>query len=116
MLKEINPYTKAQLKRHRQWIATLPCARCEVELRSQCAHIKDKTGTAGAEDWHTLPLCCQRPGIEGCHAEQHRVSEPVFYKPYGGIEVAKRLAENLFKATGDDAEGTYLLEQFRSYQ
>lgn len=114
MLKEINPYTKAQLKRHRQWIATLPCAKCEVELRSQCAHIKDKTGTAGAEDWHTFPLCAPVYLSEGCHAEQHRVSEPVFYEPFGGIERAKYFAECLFKATGDDAEGLSLLELWRN--
>lgn len=108
-------YTKAELKRHRMWIASLPCAKCGIELRSQCAHIKGKTGTAGAEDFHTLPLCAPSYLIEGCHAEQHRVSEPVFYEPYGGVEKAKYLGECLFDCTGDDAEGRYLLEKWRGF-
>lgn len=111
---KVRSLSRAESRRHRIFVASLPCARCGIETYSQCAHIKDRTGTAGAEDYHTLPLCCERLGVEGCHKEQHRVSEPVFYEPFGGIPRAKYFGECLFKCTGDETEGRYLMEKFRA--
>ena len=52
-------------------------------------------------DSATIPLCCPRPDVEGCHARQHRIGEEKFYEKHGGIEAAQRLAQDLWENTGN---------------
>lgn len=53
---------------YRRWVASLPCAGCGVEGYSQAAHPNRGKGMAiKASDLLCFPLCCDRPGVVGCH-------------------------------------------------
>lgn len=58
-------------KAHYKRVAALPCARCGIELFSQAAHSNRHQDGKGAglkaNYLATFPLCCDRPGIVGCH-------------------------------------------------
>lgn len=61
---------------YRRFVASLPCAHCRIEGYSQAAH--PNTGKAKgmkADDRLCFPLCCDRPGVKGCHAmfDQHQL-------------------------------------------
>jgi hypothetical protein len=61
---------------YRRFVATLPCSHCQVEGYSQAAH--PNTGKAKgrkADDTLCFPLCCDRPGVVGCHTlfDQHKL-------------------------------------------
>ncbi|WP_146177563.1 hypothetical protein [Glaciimonas sp. PCH181] len=66
-MKAIPAAEKAHYKR----VAALPCARCGIETFSQAAHsnrYQDGKGARLKADYlATFPLCCDRPGIVGCH-------------------------------------------------
>lgn len=53
-------------------IASMPCFSCGVEGRSQAAHSNlpkhGKGWAQKASDYATFPLCCERPGVVGCHS------------------------------------------------
>lgn len=57
---------------HRKNVAALPCAVCGIVGFSQAAHAN--AGVAGKGlalkncDSLTFPLCCDRPGVRGCHS------------------------------------------------
>ena len=54
---------------YRRLVAALPCAHCGIEGYSQHAHENDGKGKGmKVDDRRAMPLCCTRPGIEGCHA------------------------------------------------
>lgn len=52
---------------YRRWVASLPCIACGIVGYSQCAHANG--GGMGTKDCdlRTFPLCCARPGHQGCH-------------------------------------------------
>ncbi|PIG09522.1 hypothetical protein [Comamonas sp. 26] len=53
---------------YRRLVAELPCLWCGVEGYSQHAHLNLGKGFGMETDDRTgFPLCCSRPGIEGCH-------------------------------------------------
>jgi hypothetical protein len=60
-------------KDYLRWVATLPCAHCGIEGRSQAAH-SDDNGAGGkgmgikACDSTAYPACAPTPGDPGCHA------------------------------------------------
>jgi hypothetical protein len=58
-------------EQHRRNVAELPCAECGIEGWSQCAHSNSAEYGKGARiksnDFASFPLCCDRPGIVGCH-------------------------------------------------
>ena len=61
---------------YRRAVATLPCIACGIEGYSQHAHENAGKGKSmKADDRCAMPLCCTRPGIEGCHAafDQYRL-------------------------------------------
>lgn len=61
---------------YRRLVASLPCAFCGVVGYSQHAHENDGKGKGlKVDDRRAMPLCCARPGIEGCHAafDQYRL-------------------------------------------
>lgn len=77
---------------YRRAVASLPCAWCGVQGYSQHAHENAGKGKGvKVDDRRAMPLCCARPGIEGCHAafDQYRLVP-------GGreahIELGRRLA------------------------
>ncbi len=55
-----------------RWVASLPCAHCGREGRSQAAH-SDDNGAGGkglgikASDDTAYPACADEPGRRGCH-------------------------------------------------
>ena len=63
-------------ERYRRAVASLPCAYCGIEGYSQHAHENDGKGARlKVDDRRAMPLCCSRPGIEGCHVafDQYRL-------------------------------------------
>lgn len=61
--------TLLRSEQHRKHVAALPCARCEVVGFSQAAHVNfGKGGGVKTCDSLTFPLCCDRPGVRGCHS------------------------------------------------
>lgn len=54
---------------HRKNVAALPCAVCGIVGFSQAAHANfNKGGALKNCDSLTFPLCCDRPGVRGCHS------------------------------------------------
>lgn len=63
-------------EKYRRAVASLPCAHCGIEGYSQHAHENDGKGARmKVDDRRAMPLCCARPGIEGCHIafDQYRL-------------------------------------------
>lgn len=63
-------------ERYRRAVASLPCAHCDIAGYSQHAHENDGKGKSQKlDDRRAMPLCCARPGIEGCHVafDQYRL-------------------------------------------
>ena len=63
-------------ERYRRAVAALPCAWCHIEGYSQHAHENEGKGArTKLDDRRAMPLCCARPGIEGCHIafDQYRL-------------------------------------------
>lgn len=53
---------------YRRWVSTLPCVCCGIEGYSQAAHPNQGRGLGQkASDLEVFPLCCSRPGHQGCH-------------------------------------------------
>ena len=61
---------------YRRLVASLPCIYCGIAGYSQHAHENDGKGKGmKVDDRRAMPLCCTRPGIEGCHVafDQYRL-------------------------------------------
>lgn len=57
-------------------VASLPCIACGIQGYSQHAHGNEGKGLSLKTDDRTgVPLCCARPGEEGCHTkfDQYRL-------------------------------------------
>lgn len=55
---------------YRRAVASLPCAICKVPGHSQAAHANTGKGMGlKACDLTLFPACCDRPGVQGCHAK-----------------------------------------------
>ena len=52
---------------YRRWIAAQPCINCGVDGYSQAAHPNGGGMGTKADDLLCFPLCCDRPGVNGCH-------------------------------------------------
>lgn len=66
----------AQSEAYRRLVAAMPCAHCGAQGLSQHAHLNLGKGMALKTDDRTgFPLCCDRPGEEGCHTrfDQYRL-------------------------------------------
>lgn len=54
---------------YRRLVAAMPCAHCGIAGYSQHAHENMGKGAGlKVDDRRAMPLCCTRPGVEGCHA------------------------------------------------
>jgi hypothetical protein len=72
-----NPISKAPApvrdESYRRWVASLPCYECRIHGYSQCAHPNSgKAKGKKLSDDGCFPLCCDRPGIVGCHPKFDR--------------------------------------------
>ena len=55
---------------YRRLVAQLPCKVCGIVGYSQAAHPNTGKGTGiKADDRECFPLCCDRPGVQGCHTK-----------------------------------------------
>jgi hypothetical protein len=66
--------------RHHEFIRQLPCLRCGMEGRSECAHVRSGAdGGIGLKpsSRFTVPLCV------ACHARQHSQGELTFWSEIG---------------------------------
>lgn len=62
---------------HRQNVANLPCVKCGIAGFSQAAHPNfDKGLSLKVCDSLTFPLCCDRPGVRGCHSHHDQGGMP----------------------------------------
>ena len=61
---------------YRRLVAALPCANCGIEGYSQAAHPPPTGKGIKESDLECFPLCCVRPGVNGCHADfdQYRLA------------------------------------------
>lgn len=58
----------ARSESFRRLVAARACISCGIEGYSQHAHENEDKGTGlKVDDRRAMPLCCTRPGIEGCH-------------------------------------------------
>ena len=99
-------------KKHRIFISTLPCASCGTPALSQCAHLKRRGMGYKEGDNKTLPLCCQRYSINGCHADSEK-KEKTYFEPFGGFDKAMELAQALYENTGNREKCLELIRNFR---
>jgi len=93
---------KIEDEKYRRWISSLPCCVTRLADGVQCIHIRFQSGAGAGEKpsdhGNCLPLHWEK------HNEQHSIPETEFWERYGGIDLAKRLASDLFKIyqTGGD--------------
>jgi hypothetical protein len=54
---------------YRRWVASLPCYECRIQGYSQAAHANSgKAKGKKTSDETCFPMCCDRPGVPGCHS------------------------------------------------
>lgn len=88
---------------YRRLVAELPCFWCGISGYSQHAHLNYGKGLGLKTDDRTgFPLCCSRPGIEGCHVayDNYRLLESggrEAHREYG-IEAGRFTREQILKA------------------
>ncbi len=59
---------------YRRWVVGFPCLQCGVEGYSQAAHPNQGRGKGQkADDTDCFPLCCDRPGVLGCHTKHDQL-------------------------------------------
>lgn len=76
--------TRWQSPSHRAFVRKqFACAFCgEMEIKREAAHVRMNSGAGMGEkpdDWRVVPLC---GGPMGCHAKQHQIGEPAFWRRY----------------------------------
>lgn len=55
---------------YRRLVAARPCINCGRAGRSQHAHENEQKGKSlKLDDRRAMPLCCDEPGMEGCHTQ-----------------------------------------------
>lgn len=103
---------RVRSEKHKKFIASLSCASCGLDNHSQAAHIGRGGMSLKIGDDFTLPLCCQRYGVNGCHADSEK-REKVYFEKFGGIDNAIALANALYENTGNREECLRLIKDFR---
>ena len=107
---------RERARSHLKWVATLPCAICLTEGRSQAAHIRMASASHGKravglaekpDDCWTVPLCVDHH-LTGMEA-QHRMAEADFWQqhlrdPFG-------LALALWRFSGDEETACLILRE-----
>lgn len=99
----INKECVVESESYRRLVAQLPCLWCGIYGYSQHAHLNLGKGLNLKTDDRTgFPLCCSRPGIEGCHVayDQYRLLEVggrEAHREYG-IEAGRFTREQILKA------------------
>jgi hypothetical protein len=94
-------------EKHRRFIASLPCC-VTGHTDVQCAHVSEGKRSIGLKsgDNFCLPLSVNE------HRIQHEIGELTYWSHFGGIDRAKKLANDLYKVSGDTDAALALLENF----
>ena len=94
-------------KDHRQFVASLPCLRCE-NSPCQAAHLRTGYATMSQKpgDDLTVPLC------PACHRDQHHYGDEVLWWQILGIN-PQPIAARLWAVTGDGQAGWDIVRQAR---
>lgn len=98
---------KIRDKKHREFIASLPCVVSGVSGMTQAAHIRHNNGGGmGLKpgDDYCIPLSWWE------HAEQHEIGELNYWPD---IEDAKELALDLYRNTGDRDKCLEMIARYR---
>lgn len=88
---------------YRRLVAQLPCMWCGISGYSQHAHLNYGKGLGMKTcDLTGFPLCCSRPGIEGCHVayDNYRLLESggrEAHREYG-LEAGRFTRDQIWKA------------------
>lgn len=88
---------KIRDRKHRKFIASLPCAICP-RTDVQAAHVrKGNGGGMGLKpsDEFCVPLCVEHHQVQG------EMGEVNFWFPFGGYQEATKLALRLYELTGN---------------
>lgn len=81
---------------YRRWVASLPCFACGIQGYSQCAHPNSgKAKGRKNSDEGCFPLCCDRPGVKGCHSrfDQYELvprAEMAEFEAYAAVWTQKK--------------------------
>lgn len=108
MLNNFKP-VRVKSEKHRRFIASLPCLITGA-TDTQCAHIRK--GNGGGMGYKPSDCCCV-PLSCAQHALQGERGEIVYWKPYGGTELATNLAKALYECTGNKERALELIREFR---
>lgn len=109
-------HERVKSRKHRKFIASLPCI-CGKVGRTQSAHVRKNNGGGMGfkpDDSHIIPLCCSDGLWTGCHDREREIGEEAFWERYGGTERATELSKKLFEHTGDRDECLQLIIKFRN--
>lgn len=68
MAKPVAKDRPVRSEAYRRAVAALPCKNCGIAGYSQAAHPNTGKGLGlKTSDLECFPLCCDRPGVRGCH-------------------------------------------------
>lgn len=107
---------REQSKKHRTFIAGLPCLICRNNIETEAAHVrhvdrrfeKPLTGMGiKPDDCWVVPLCGRH------HREQHAGSERAFWERHAIDPLA--IARELWSASGDQERGEEIVFMARSF-
>lgn len=95
---------------HLGWVEMLPCLACGRRGCSVAAHVRlygDGAGARKPSDNKVVPLCGLPKVLDGCHEQQHGMSEALFWAQLmeKGVSDPWGVAERLYRITGDTDRG-----------
>lgn len=96
-------------RKHRKFIASLPCLACGKPGPSQCTHIRINWYRSGERpgDNRTVPQCATTPERFGCHDIQHSMNEEFCWSARGIDPL--RIAAALYAISGDEEKGRLII-------
>jgi hypothetical protein len=84
---------------HCSFVRSHACSGCGITQAIEVAHVRLGSGAGigqKPDDWRTVSLCGPHGDEAGCHALQHRIGEPAFWRGYAtrkGQSVEQLIAE-----------------------
>lgn len=105
MLKQ----NRIRSKKHLRFVASLPSCVSGVQGMTQACHIRNGCYSMGLKpsDNLVVPLTYLE------HKTQHEMSEVEFWEVFGGIEKAKKLANDLYNVSGNTEAALDILARWR---
>jgi hypothetical protein len=82
-------------KNYLRRVAAEPCIICQIEGYSQAAHVPTDGKAMKQSDRETFPLCCVRPGVNGCHQDYDQ------YRMFPDSQETRRMGRKWAEETRD---------------